>query len=154
MRLRLLLFASLFALSFITEPLATHGAGRTAAPTEPSAVAPPAEQPTAKSFKRAQRSLKLVTVLQRFFPKAFDTRDVDPVGTDGYAIASLCCGIGGLIMVPILGSIAGVVLGIIALNRIKESGQRGKGMAIAGIITGGIGVLFWTGYFVLLAVLL
>ena len=35
-------------------------------------------------------------------------------------------------------SIAGIVMGIIALNQIKHSGQSGRGLAIAGIAVGAV----------------
>jgi hypothetical protein len=50
--------------------------------------------------------------------------------TDGMAIAALITGI--------VASFVGIILGAIALNRIKKSGQGGRGMAIAGIIIGAI----------------
>jgi hypothetical protein len=49
-------------------------------------------------------------------------------GTNGFAIASLVSGI-------FAGACGlSVVFGLIALNRIKKTGQRGRGMAIAGIV--------------------
>jgi len=66
-------------------------------------------------------------------------------GTNQLAIASLvasilgvCCGIG---------SIVGIVLGIIAINQIKERGQDGHGLAVAGIAVGAVTLLIslvWT----------
>ncbi len=57
-----------------------------------------------------------------------------PQGNNGLAIASLvlsivgvCCGIG---------SILGIILGFVALNQIKKTGQPGEGLAKAGIIIG------------------
>jgi hypothetical protein len=35
-------------------------------------------------------------------------------------------------------AIAGIVLGIVALNQIKQSGDQGRGLAIAGIVIGGV----------------
>lgn len=55
--------------------------------------------------------------------------------TNQFAIWSLVCSLAG-ILVP-FGSIVGLVLGIIALNQIKMSGEQGKGMATAGIAVGG-----------------
>jgi Domain of unknown function (DUF4190)/Protein of unknown function (DUF2510) len=51
--------------------------------------------------------------------------------TDGYAIASLICGVLG---VPIVS----IVLGVMARNRIRDSGglKTGNGLAIAGIVLG------------------
>lgn len=63
-------------------------------------------------------------------------------GPQGYSIASLVCGILGLLCcccgwIGLVISVAGIVLGIIALNKNCE----GRGMAIAGIVCGGIGAL-------------
>ncbi|MDR1689910.1 MAG: DUF4190 domain-containing protein [Clostridiales bacterium] len=60
----------------------------------------------------------------------------------GKAIASLVLGIVSIVIccipaVPVLASIAGLITGIVSLN--KREG--GKGMAIAGIILSGIGLL-------------
>ncbi|WP_382303785.1 DUF4190 domain-containing protein [Herbiconiux sp. UC225_62] len=40
-------------------------------------------------------------------------------------------------------NIIAVILGFIALSQIKKTGESGRGLAIAGIIIGGIGVIFW-----------
>jgi Domain of unknown function (DUF4190) len=60
--------------------------------------------------------------------------------TNGLAIASLVSSIAGWFCG--IGFIAGVVLGIIAKNQIDQSGgaQQGRGMAVAGIIIGAIGI--------------
>jgi hypothetical protein len=44
-----------------------------------------------------------------------------------------------------IGLVVGVVLGIVAINQLKQPGntQSGRGMAIAGIVIGGIGVLVY-----------
>ncbi len=52
------------------------------------------------------------------------------------AIASLVCAIVGVFCG--VGSILGIVLGVIALNQVKRSGQAGRGLALAGIIVGAI----------------
>lgn len=62
----------------------------------------------------------------------------------GFAIASMVCGIISLLCcclswLSLVLGIAAVVLGIIAINNKYD----GKGMAIAGIITGGIGIFIW-----------
>jgi Domain of unknown function (DUF4190) len=71
-------------------------------------------------------------------------------GNNGLAIASLVTSITGLILgiplalfcwVGILLPIAGVVLGIVALNQIKQTNQPGRGMAIAGIAVGGFAIV-------------
>ncbi|WP_198147869.1 DUF4190 domain-containing protein [Microbacterium sp. XT11] len=66
----------------------------------------------------------------------------------GLAIASLICGIGGIVLfwlwVPVIASIVAVVTGHMAMKQTKNNPAiGGRGMAIAGLITGyfGIGLL-------------
>jgi Domain of unknown function (DUF4190) len=68
--------------------------------------------------------------------------------TNGFAIASLICGIVGMGV----GSILALVFGYVAKRQIDESGgmQGGRGLAIAGIVLGWIGA----GFLVLMAVAL
>ena len=54
-------------------------------------------------------------------------------GRDGLAITSLVLGI-----IPVFAGILGIVFGIIALVRIRRSGRRGRGLAIAGIVLGSL----------------
>lgn len=76
------------------------------------------------------------------FPPAYGA----PVPTNGMAIGSL---VSSLVAIPvgvfcflgILGSIVGIVLGVLALNQVKKTHQKGKEMAIAGIVIGGLGLL-------------
>lgn len=58
-------------------------------------------------------------------------------GTNGLAIASMVLGILWLYWI---GSILAVIFGHIALSQHKRSQQGGKGMAIAGLVLGYIGV--------------
>lgn len=65
-------------------------------------------------------------------------------GNIGFAIASMVCGILSLIcccfsLFSLVLGVAAVVLGIVCLSGKYE----GKGMAVAGIITGGIGIFIW-----------
>jgi hypothetical protein len=64
--------------------------------------------------------------------------------TNGYALASLILGIAGFIVLPLLGAILALVFGYIAKGQIDRSGgaEEGRGMAVAGIILGWIGVAF------------
>jgi hypothetical protein len=52
------------------------------------------------------------------------------------AIASLLCSSIGWLC--IIGPILGVVFGFLALSQIKQTGHRGRGLAIAGILIGAI----------------
>ena len=46
-------------------------------------------------------------------------------------------------------ALAGLVVSIIALSQIKKTGERGRGLAIAGIIIGLLSIVFGILYFVL-----
>ena len=65
-------------------------------------------------------------------------------GTSGLAIASLI--VGGVsfflafLAVGALGGIVAVVLGIVALRRVREGAQGGRGLAIGGIVAGGLAI--------------
>lgn len=72
------------------------------------------------------------------------------VSTNNMAIASLVSSLLGWICG--IGPILGVVFGIIALNQIKQNGQAGRGLALAGIIIGGIGIAFMVMYVILLMI--
>lgn len=61
--------------------------------------------------------------------------------TSGAAIASLILGILGCI--PIITSLLAVILGIIGIRKTSDPRYTGKGMAIAGLILGLIGLLGW-----------
>lgn len=62
--------------------------------------------------------------------------------TEGFAIASLACGIGAFFFIPIVGSILAIVFGAVARRRIAEDPTlQGTDMARAGIIIGWIGVV-------------
>lgn len=71
----------------------------------------------------------------------------DP-GTNTLAIGSLVASVVGLLCG--IGAIVGIVLGVIALNQIKQTRQRGYGLAVAGIIVG-IGTLLLSVIFAMYA---
>jgi hypothetical protein len=60
-----------------------------------------------------------------------------PAPVNGVAIASLVLGI--LCLVPGVG----LVLGLIALSRIRRTGERGRGMAVAGVALSSVGLVLW-----------
>ena len=66
--------------------------------------------------------------------------------TNGLAVAGMVTGICsiGFCWSPFLGAvlgIVGVVLGFVGLGKANQMGGTGRGMAIAGIVTGAIGIL-------------
>jgi Domain of unknown function (DUF4190) len=73
--------------------------------------------------------------------------------TNGLAIASLVCSLGGL--VTCISAPVGIVLGHIARRQIRETGEDGAGLATAGLVIGyvfsGLGLLV-LGFYLVLAV--
>ena len=67
-----------------------------------------------------------------------------PAVTNGLAEASLVLGILGLTLLPLVASIVGLVLGYVAKGQIDRSSgrQTGRGLAVAGIVLGWIGIAF------------
>lgn len=60
-----------------------------------------------------------------------------PPGTNGKAIAALACSLAGMLLCG-LPSIAGIILGIIAMRETKRTGQDGFGLAVAGVAVGAV----------------
>jgi uncharacterized membrane protein len=63
---------------------------------------------------------------------------VPATSTNGLAIASLVLGILWLFWV---GSLVGLILGLAALKQIKNRNQGGRGIAIAGVVLGILGLV-------------
>ncbi len=72
-----------------------------------------------------------------------------PPGGSGLAIASLVCGIVGLLFLWFILSPLAIIFGGIGISKAKK-GASGKGMATAGLVLGIVGLL---GYIILIAVL-
>ncbi len=75
---------------------------------------------------------------------------------NGYAIASFVLGLVGIFVFPLVGSILALIFGYIARSEIDRSqgGQTGRGLAIAGIVLGWVGVAFVVVLFVILVLFL
>jgi Domain of unknown function (DUF4190)/Domain of unknown function (DUF1707) len=78
-----------------------------------------------------------------------------PVGrpTNGMAIAAMVCGIAQFFGFWLLGTIPAVVLGHIARRQIRQTGEQGDGMALAGLILGYVGLALSVVAVILIAVL-
>ena len=70
---------------------------------------------------------------QGYYPQ---TAQVPP--TNGLAVGALICGI-----VPMLGGIPAIILGHIARGQIRQTGERGDGLAVAGLIFGYFWISLW-----------
>jgi hypothetical protein len=79
-------------------------------------------------------------------------RPVAPAGTNSKAIAALVTSLAGLIFCG-LPSIAGIILGIIAMRETKRTGQDGFGMAVAGVVVGSAIVALIIVYIVFVALI-
>jgi len=75
--------------------------------------------------------------------------------TNSMSIASLVSGILAWLLCPFLGGVLAVIFGHVARGQIKQSGEAGGGMAIAGLILGyaniGVTVLGFVAWIVLVA---
>ena len=69
--------------------------------------------------------------------------------TSGVAVASLICGIAEFFTLGIA-SVPAVILGHMARSNIKRTGERGDGLAIAGLVLGYLGIACWVLFLVVL----
>ncbi len=83
----------------------------------------------------------------RVTPRYDPYRQAKPPGTNGKAIAALVTALAGLMFCG-LPSIAGLILGIIAMRECRRTGQDGYGIALAGAIIGGLVTALWVLYLV------
>lgn len=61
--------------------------------------------------------------------------------TNVLAIISMIASIVGFIwLLPFIGSLAGIIMGHISLRQIAATGENGRGMALAGVIVGYVGL--------------
>lgn len=71
-------------------------------------------------------------------------------GTNGLAVASFVCGL--LQMFLGITTIPAVVLGHMARKQIRQTGQRGDGLAVAGLVLGWLGIALFALFAVVVAV--
>jgi predicted Zn finger-like uncharacterized protein len=65
-----------------------------------------------------------------------------PPATSGMAIASLVCGL-LFCVIPVISSLLAIIFGIIGISKTKDPRVGGKGMSIAGLILGCVGLLMF-----------
>jgi hypothetical protein len=67
--------------------------------------------------------------------------------TSRLALAALALGILGFLVIPIAGSIAGIICGVRSKRSIErsEGRQGGRDLAIAGIVLSSVGLAVWSG---------
>ena len=62
--------------------------------------------------------------------------------TNVLAIVALSLGIAGLTILPLLGSIGGIITGHMSLGQIKRTGEKGRPLGLTGLILGYVGLAF------------
>ena len=72
-----------------------------------------------------------------------------PKTTNGLAIAALILGCAQFFAWIVTG-IPAIICGHVALSQIKRTGQEGRGMAIAGLVLGYVGLLLFIGFILLI----
>src|SRR5688572_3425857 len=77
-----------------------------------------------------------------FAPAYAQPTVLQPTASNGPAVTSLVCGIAGII--PFLPSLLALMFGMVGLNRAKQLGGTGRGMAVSGLILGVLGLALWT----------
>jgi hypothetical protein len=88
-----------------------------------------------------------------YYAGAYDPyRPSKPLGTNGMAIASLVISLCSLILCCGATGFIGVILGIVGMRESKRTGQDGYGIALTGVIIGGICTAFWALMLVLYAI--
>lgn len=86
---------------------------------------------------------------QPYAPYGSPYAGYQPTSTNGLAIAALITSIAGFVLCFIAG-VAAIVLGVLGINKAKELGGTGRGMAIAGLAIGAVQVVASLGYIVLI----
>jgi hypothetical protein len=81
-----------------------------------------------------------------------------PARSNGMAITSLVCGVAQFllwffILIPgFIAAVAALIFGVVGLGQIRQRGEGGRGLAIAGIVLGILGVLGGVAWAILFAV--
>ena len=79
---------------------------------------------------------------QQYGPPMVQTAEGDAQGaSSGMSIASLVCGL--ILCVPFISGILAGIFGILALRDVRSRNAGGKGMAVAGLILGGVNIVVW-----------
>lgn len=77
-----------------------------------------------------------------------------PVRTNTLGIVSLIASIVGVFVLPVIGQIVGIVTGHMSLSQIKARAEKGRGLAVAGLIVGyitlALGVLLLVFFIILI----
>ncbi len=114
-------------------PIGQPGNGPT--PPPPYGATPPYGQPPA--YPNAPYPAPNAA----YVPQAYGYGAYTPAPkTNTLSVFAMIASIAGFIwLLPLIGSIAGAIMGHISLGQIKRTGEKGYGMALAGVIVGWVG---------------
>jgi S1-C subfamily serine protease len=76
-------------------------------------------------------------------PAFVPRRSAPRTGTNRLAIAALVCGLVGIPFVGFATGLAAIVLGALALGAIRDTNQKGLGLAVSGVLLGIVDVVGW-----------
>lgn len=107
-------------------------------PPTPQPYQQPYEQPHQQPYEQSYQQ-PYGQSYQQSYQQPYGRQDGPraPLATSGLAVASLVLGI---LWLGWIGSILAVIFGHVALRSIRRGGQRGHGLAVAGLVLGYIGV--------------
>ncbi len=97
---------------------------------QPYGQQPPAQQPYGQQQPYAAQPYPQQAYPQQAYP------GVPAQPTNTLAIVALISGIAGFTFVPLLGSIVAIITGHMAKRQVAETGEQGRGMAVAGLVMG------------------
>lgn len=119
----------------------------TGAPYDPPAASPYGAPPAAPSYDAPPVAPPYAGGSSATYPQT--SYPAPTYGYGGYeqqktnvlAIVSMIASIVGFVWIlPFIGSLAGIIMGHISLSQIKRTGDKGRGMALAGVIVGYVGL--------------
>lgn len=76
------------------------------------------------------------------YPPPIGLQVVPAAPTNGLAVASLVFGLVGLFLFPVIAPLLAVIFGHLARGQIRNSGEGGGGMAVAGLVLGYLALAF------------
>lgn len=76
------------------------------------------------------------------YPPPLGLQVVPAAPTNGMAVASLIFGLVGLFVLPVVAPLLAIIFGHLARGQIRSSGERGGGMAVAGLVMGYLALAF------------
>ena len=109
-------------------------------PEQPGDRVPPPPPPPAPAYGAPQAAPAYGQTAPAYGQPAPGYAQPTGAKTNVLALVSLIASIAGIVIAWGIGSIVGIICGHISLSQIKKTGEEGRGMAVAGLIVGYIGL--------------